>query len=62
MVPILIRIPEPLLSAIDQLAEEMYTNRSVFIRQSIQRNIDIIQNVERPAIREHYRKQIPKLH
>ena len=62
MVPILIRIPETLLSAVDQLAEETYTNRSVFIRQSIQRNLDIIRNVEIPAIRDHYRKQIPKLH
>ena len=62
MVAISIRIPNALLATLDTLADEIYTTRASLIRQSIKRNIDIIQNVERPAIREHYRKQIPKLH
>jgi metal-responsive CopG/Arc/MetJ family transcriptional regulator len=62
MIAILIRLPESLLTDIDKLVNETYTNRSVFIRQSILRNLDIIQNVERPAIREHYKQRLPKLH
>ena len=62
MPSILIRLPQHLLTALDQTAEETYTNRSALIRQSIARNLDIIRHVEIPAIREHYRNQIPKLH
>lgn len=62
MIAILIRIPEALLLDIDKLVTETRTNRSVFVRQSVVRNIDIIRNVEIPAIREHYRKRIPNLH
>jgi metal-responsive CopG/Arc/MetJ family transcriptional regulator len=62
MIAILIRLPASLLAEIDQLAEETYTNRSAFIRQVCNRHIDIIRNVELPAIREHYRQRIPKLY
>ena len=62
MTPILIRFPEHLLAAIDQLAEETYTNRSVWIRQACIRHMDIIRNVEIPAIREHFKQRIPKLY
>jgi metal-responsive CopG/Arc/MetJ family transcriptional regulator len=62
MIAILIRLPESLLAEIDTLAEEIYTNRSAFIRQACSRHIDIIRNVEIPAIREHYRQRIPKLY
>ena len=62
MIPILIRFPDHLLVAVDQLAEETYTNRSAFVRQACSRQIDIIRNVEIPAIREHFRKRIPKLY
>lgn len=62
MTAILLRLPESLLAAVDQTAEETYTNRSALIRQSIARNLHIINQVEGPAIREHYRNQIPNLH
>ena len=62
MIPILIRFPDHLLVAVDQLAEETYTNRSAFVRQACIRHMDIIQNVEIPAIRDHFRKRIPNLH
>lgn len=62
MTSILLRIPESLLAQLDLTAEETYTNRSALIRQSIARNLDIIRQVELPAIREHYRNRIPKIH
>ena len=62
MTAILVRFPDHLLTAVDQLAEETYTNRSAFIRQACSRQIDIIRNVEIPAIREHYKQRIPKLY
>lgn len=58
---VLIRLPDDLLAAVDNLAEETYTNRSAFIRQACSRHIDIIRNVELPAIRAHYKQRIPKL-
>lgn len=61
MIAILIRLPESLLAEIDQLAEETYTNRSAFIRQACSRNLDIIKNVEVPAIRAFHQQRIPKL-
>nr|WP_281720294.1 ribbon-helix-helix protein, CopG family [Nitrosomonas nitrosa] len=62
MPSILLRIPESLLAQLDITAESTYTNRSALIRQSIARNLDIICQVELPAIREHYRNRIPKMH
>lgn len=62
MPSILLRIPESLLAELDQTADEIYTNRSALIRQSIARNLDIIRHVELPAIRAHFRNQIPKIH
>jgi metal-responsive CopG/Arc/MetJ family transcriptional regulator len=62
MTSILLRIPEQLLAKLDQIADETYSNRSSLIRQSIVRNLDIIRNVELPAIRDHYRRRIPNLH
>lgn len=62
MTAILLRLPKSLLAEIDQLAEDIYTNRSSLIRQSILRNIHIIRTVELPAIQDHYRKRIPNLH
>jgi len=59
---VLIRLPASLLTEIDQLVEETYTNRSAFIRQACSRHIDIIRHVEIPAAREFYRKRIPNLH
>lgn len=61
MPSILLRIPESLLAALDHTAEETFTNRSALIRQAIARNLFIINQLELPAIREHYRKQIPNL-
>lgn len=61
MIAILIRLPESLLAAIDTLAEETYTTRSAFIRQACSRNLDIIRNVELPAIRAFHQQRIPKL-
>ncbi len=61
MIAILIRVPESLLATIDQLAEETYTNRSAFIRQACSRHIDIIRNVEIPAVRAAAAQRIPKL-
>jgi metal-responsive CopG/Arc/MetJ family transcriptional regulator len=61
MIAILVRFPDDLLAAIDTLAEETYTNRSVFVRQACSRHIDIIKNVELPAIRAHAAQCIPKL-
>ena len=61
MIAVLIRLPESLLAEIDQLAEETYTNRSSFIRQACSRNLDIIRNVELPAIRTFHQQRIPKL-
>lgn len=61
MTSILLRIPESLLAQLDQIADEIYTNRSSFIRQSIVRNLYITRDVELPAIRDHYRNRIPKL-
>lgn len=60
MTAIMLRLPETLLAAIDQTAEKTYTNRSALIRQSIARNLFIINQVELPAIREHYRNRIPQ--
>lgn len=57
---VLIRLPESLLTEIDQLVEETYTNRSAFIRQACSRNLDIIRTVERPAIRAFHQQRIPK--
>ena len=62
MIAILVRLPESLLAEIDRLAEETYTNRSVFIRQACGRHIHIIRNVELPAIRAHYKQRVPNLH
>lgn len=62
MPSIIIRLPESLLTDLDQTAEETYTNRSALIRQSIARNLFIINQVEIPAIREHYRNRVPNLH
>ncbi len=61
MTAILIRLPESLLTAIDTLAEETYTNRSAFIRQACSRNLEIIRQVELPAIRAFHQQRIPKL-
>jgi predicted DNA-binding ribbon-helix-helix protein len=52
---------ESLLAEIDTLAEEIYINRSSFIRQACSRHIDITRNVELPAIRAHYQQRLPKL-
>ena len=62
MPSILLRIPEHLLNELDQTAESIYTTRSSLIRASIARNLHIIHQVELPAIREHYRNRIPKIH
>jgi metal-responsive CopG/Arc/MetJ family transcriptional regulator len=62
MPAILLRLPPRLLEETDSLCDEIYVSRSQFIRTSILRNIDIIRNVEQPAIREFYRKRIPNLH
>lgn len=61
MTAILLRLPSRLLEETDKLCEEIYLSRSQFIRQSILRNIEIIRQVELPAIREFYRKRIPNL-
>ena len=58
----LLRLPESLMDEIDLIAEGTYCTKSALIRQSIARNLDIIQNVEIPAIREHYKQRIPNLH
>jgi metal-responsive CopG/Arc/MetJ family transcriptional regulator len=58
---VLIRLPASLLAEIDQLVEETYTNRSVFLRQACSRNLDIIRTVEIPAIRAFHQQRIPKL-
>lgn len=60
MTAILIRLPESLLTAIDNLAEETYTTRSAFIRQACSRNLVIIRTVELPAIRAFHQQRIPK--
>lgn len=60
MTTINVRLPESLLNDIDQTAEEIYTSRSAFIRAACCRHIHIIRHVELPAMREHYRNQIPK--
>lgn len=62
MKPFLLRIPISMSDAIDQIVDETYCTKSQFIRQSILRNIDIIRQVERPAIMEQYRNRIPNLH
>jgi len=62
MISIMIRFHENLLVSIDDLVDETYTNRSAFVRQACIRHIDIIRNVEIPAIREHYKQRIPKLY
>ncbi len=62
MPSILLRIPEQLLATLDQTAEEIYTNRSALIRQSIARNLEIIRTVERPAILNAFKDRIPKIH
>ena len=62
MTTINLRLPKSLLTALDQTAEGIYTNRSALIRQSIARNLFIINHLERPAIREHYKNQIPTIH
>lgn len=62
MPSILLRIPEALLAELDQTAEDIYTNRSALIRQSIARNLDIIRTVERPAILDAFKNRIPNLH
>jgi len=59
MPSILLRLPTKLLEDTDRLCDEILSSRSQFIRQSIMRNIQIIQQVEQPAIREFYRKRIP---
>lgn len=62
MPSILLRIPESLLAELDETAEEIYTNRSALIRQSIARNLDIIRTIERPAILNAFKNRIPKIH
>lgn len=62
MPSIMLRLPESLLTEIDQLAEETFTNRSAFVRQACFRHIHILKNVELPAIRDHYRNRLPKMH
>ena len=57
-----LRLPESLLAALDQTAESTFTNRSALIRQAIARNLFIINRIEIPAIRDHYKNQIPNLH
>ena len=59
MPAILLRLPNRLLEETDNLCDEIFVSRSQFIRQSILRNLDIIRQVEQPAIREFYRKRIP---
>jgi metal-responsive CopG/Arc/MetJ family transcriptional regulator len=58
----LLRMPESMSNEIDQIAEELYCTKSQFVRQAIMRNLDIIRQVEQPAIREFYRKRLPNLH
>ena len=55
----LLRLPESMMNEIDQICDETHCTKSHFIRQSIARNLDICRNVEKPAIREFYRKRIP---
>jgi len=54
-----LRIPESLLTELDQTAESIYTTRSSLIRQSIVRNLQIISQVEKPAILTHFKNRIP---
>lgn len=61
MTAILVRIPDSLLAELDRTAEEIYTNRSALIRQSIVRNLLVISQVERPAILAYHKSRIPKL-
>jgi metal-responsive CopG/Arc/MetJ family transcriptional regulator len=61
MPSILLRISTRLLEETDNLCDEIYSSRSQFIRQSILRNIEIIRQVERPAIMDFYRKRLPNL-
>lgn len=60
MPSIILRIPESLLIELDQTAEEIYTNRSSLIRQSIVRNLVIIRQVELPAMLTYHRSRLPK--
>ena len=60
MPSIILRIPESLLIELDQTAEEIYTNRSSLIRQSIVRNLVIIRQVELPAMLAYHRSRLPK--
>ena len=60
MIAILVRLPESLLAEIDQLVEETYTNRSVFLRQACWRNLQIIRKIEIPAILAFHQQRIPK--
>lgn len=61
MPSILLRLPNRLLEDTDKLCDEIFVSRSQFIRQSILRNIDIIRNVEIPAVRAAAAQRIPKL-
>lgn len=58
----LLRLPESMMDEVAQVASETYCTKTHLIRQSVARNLDIIRNIEGPAIREFYRKRIPNLH
>jgi len=55
----LLRMPESMSDEVAAICEELHCGKSQFVRQAIMRNLDIIRQVERPAIREFYRKRLP---
>lgn len=55
----LLRMPESMSDEVAAICEELHCQKSQFVRQAIMRNLDIIRQVEQPAIREFYRKRLP---
>ena len=56
-----LRLPQSLMDEVAELSQECHVSKSAFLRQSVLRNIDIIRQVERPAIHAFYKQRIPKL-
>lgn len=57
----LFQLEESLMAEVTDTAALCHTTRSNFIRQSLVRNLDIVRNVELPAIRAYAAQRIPNL-
>lgn len=60
MTTFLLRISIPMNEELDAIVTDLWCTKSHFIRQSIQRNLDVVRTVEMPLLRQYHREVTAK--